>query len=102
MKPMSIPSAEQETTISFSRKETEAFIWTNDRLMITKLDRLCETAPENYKCINVGINREGEVMDKRYTIADKSLMSFRSKKRIYTEEQKKALAKQLRRHKFSE
>lgn len=99
MKLMSIPSAEQETTISFGRTDKGAFIWTNDRLMITKLDRLCRTAPENYKCVDVGVNKEGEVMDKRYTIADKSLMSFRraTKTGTYTEEQKRELAERLKR-----
>lgn len=102
MELMSIPSAEQETTISLSRTETEAFIWTNDRLMMAKLDKLCKAAPETYKCVEVGYNRDKEVMDKRYVIADKSFLSFRAKKRVYTDEQKEALAERLRRAKLSE
>lgn len=101
MELMSIPSAEQETTISLSRTETEAFIWTNDRLMMAKLDKLCKAAPETYKCVDVGYNRDKEVMDKRYVIADKSLLSFRPKKPKYTEEQKQALAERVKAYRFS-
>lgn len=105
MKLISIPLIEQETTISFGRTEKGVFIWTNDRTMMTKLDRLCQTAPDNYKCIDIGFSPENEVMDKRYAIADKSLLSFRQRRqkpREYTEEQKKALAEQLRRQRLAE
>ena len=74
----SIPLNEQETTISFSRDQQEVDIWTNDRTMITKLDKLCETAPDYYHCIEVGrATIGGGIMNKRYKI-DKSMLSFRS------------------------
>jgi len=87
---MSIPLAEQETTISFSRTENEAFIWTNDRTTMTKLDRLCKLAPELYRCVDVGYSPKKEIMDKRYVIADKSRISFRRTKmtRKIADEQK--------------
>ena len=50
----SISLSEQETTISYNRDEDHAIVWTNDRTMITKLDKLCREAPENYQCIEVG------------------------------------------------
>lgn len=93
----SCPSNEQETTISFGRTDALADIWTNDRLMMNKLDKLCETSPDFYKCIDVGRTREKEIMCKRYKIV-KSMLSFRTKKTtvILTEEQKERRREQLK------
>lgn len=90
--------SEQETTINYNREEKTADVWTSDRTVMTKLDRLCETAPENYKCIDIAKTKDGELISKRYTIADKSLLSFRSKKVkvSLSEEQKQANAERLR------
>jgi hypothetical protein len=90
--------SEQETTINYNREEKTADVWTSDRTVMTKLDRLCETAPENYRCIDIAKTRDGELISKRYTIADKSLLSFRSKKVkvSLSEEQKQANAERLR------
>lgn len=86
---VSIPTDEQETTISFSRIGDRVDIWTSDTTMITKLDKLCESAPELYKVNKVG-KVNGSVVGKDYTITDKSMVSFRSSKRQMTEEQKQA------------
>lgn len=96
-----IPLNEQETTISFSRDGEEVDIWTNDRTMITKLDKLCESSPTMYRCTSVGYSMQykGEILDKQYKCADKSLISFRPKKRVcapLTDEQKEKRAEQLR------
>jgi hypothetical protein len=90
--------SEQETTINYNREEKTADVWTSDRTVMTKLDRLCETAPENYRCIDIAKTRDGELISKQYTIADKSLLSFRSKKVkvSLSEEQKQANAERLR------
>ena len=95
----SIPLDEQETTISFSRDSEQVDIWTNDRTMITKLDKLCKSNPETYRCRSTGKNRDGETMDRQYVIADKSLLSFLPKKRKcapLTEEQKEERRERLR------
>ena len=96
----SIPLSEQETTISFNRDQQEVDIWTNDRTMITKLDNLCKSNPSTYICKETGRNSIGEVMDKRYKITDKTLLSFRTKKKIVelTDEQKAERAERLRRN----
>lgn len=95
----SCPNNEQETTISFGRTDDLADIWTNDKTMMTKLDKLCETSPDFYKCIDVGRTREKEIMCKRYKV-DKSMLSFRTRKiqRELTEEQKKEFAERMRTH----
>lgn len=96
----SIPLEEQETVISFSRDCEQVDIWTNDRTVITKLDKLCKTNPSMYWCRNAGkAMGSGDVMDKKYTCADKSLISFKPKKRVcapLTDEQKEERAKRLK------
>ena len=94
-----IPLDEQETTISFNRISEQVDVWTNDRTMITKLDKLCNSSPTMYRCKNVGKNKEGEVMDKQYVITDKRLLSFKPKRREcapLTDEQKEARAERLK------
>ena len=97
---LSIPLNEQETTISFSRDSEQVDIWTNDRTMITKLDKLCKSSPAMYRCKHVGYStREHEVMDKQYVCSDKSLLSFKPKKRQcapLTDEQKAERVQRLR------
>lgn len=73
-----IPTDEQETTISYSRTDAAVFVWTNDRTVMTRLDKLCSTAPDCYSCTNTGRTLDGAIMDKRYFITDKGLLSFRS------------------------
>lgn len=100
----SIPLNEQVTTISFWRDEEHATLWTNDRTTITKLDRLCKEAPENYQCIEVGKARiGGGILDKRYRISDKGLLSFRQRrvKLELTDEQRAALSEKMKERRAS-
>lgn len=92
----SVPTEEQETTINFSRADKTAHIWTSDTTVMTRLDKLCETAPEYYQLKKAG-KVDGSVVDKDYIMTDKSLISFRSGKRNMelTEEQKKEIAERL-------
>ena len=95
----SIPLTDQETVISYGRTEDYAMVWTNDKTVMTKLDRLCERSPDNYICTEVGrmLNGDG-ITDKQYKIMDKGLLSFRSNrvKIELTEEQKAERAERLR------
>ena len=88
LKRSAIPTDEQETVISFSRDGKSADIWTSDMTMITKLDKLCNKSPQMYKCIEVG-KLDGLLTNKRYTLKDKALVSFRAnrQKLNLTEEQ---------------
>ena len=90
---ISISVDEQETTISFCRADACAKIWTSDRTMFTKLDRLCEKS-ENYSSKEQK-DKDGNLIAKEYYIKDKSLISFRSNKIILTDEQKRERAKCL-------
>lgn len=92
----SIPLDEQETTINFSRDSKEVSIWTNDKTMMTKLDKMVEKSP-HYTLKETGYIK-GMVADKEYILDDKSLLSFRSDKKTsaMTEEQKQEAAERLR------
>lgn len=84
---------EQETVIQISRNNDTMRIWTSDRTMMTKLDNLCEKS-SNWTC--TGENKiDGEVCDKEYT-ADKKLLTFRSYRRVLTEEQKAEFLKRMK------
>ena len=87
---------EMETTINFSRTGAHAEVWTSDTTMYTKLDKLCKENPAMYSCTEEARNRHGELLSKTYRIADKSMLSFRSKKVSLTEEQKAERARRLR------
>ena len=99
----SVSYEEQETTISFSRTDSGAEIWTSDRTTMTKLDRLCSESPEYWKCKKVENFLDGSLANKVYTVTDKSLISFRSKKvkRELTDEQRAEMAERFKRAKFS-
>ena len=90
---------EQETTINFNRTQDAVDVWTSDRTVMTKLDKLCITAPDFYKLIAEHKAQDdiGAVISKEYRISDKRMLSFRSMKRTYslTEEQKRERAERL-------
>lgn len=93
-----VPPNEQETTISFYRDGKLVDVWTSDTTMMTKFDRKCVESPEDYKCIEVGKSLDGLLTNKRYTIKNKKLVSFRSAttKREISDEQRNALAQRMR------
>ncbi len=97
---MRIPANEQETVIQISRDGNEANVWTSDVTMMTRLDKLVRRSPENYRLRDEGHSRiGGELVNKEYTITDKSLISFRPAKvkRDLSDEQRAEIANHLRR-----
>ena len=91
-KKYNIPIAEQETHIVFMRDEDFARIYTSDSTMMTKLDKLCNTAPDMYSLV------EDTGTGKRYRCADKSLISLRSKKRELSDEQREAASERMKQY----
>lgn len=90
---MNIPIYEQETVIQISRDSDKMKIWTSDKTMMTKLDKLASSSSE-WSC--TGENKiDGDVCDKEY-IADKGLLTFRSNRRKLTDEQKAEYAKRFK------
>lgn len=91
----SLSVAEQEVTISWMRDEDFAKIYASDSTAITRLDKLCRTSPDMYKLVN-----ETSV-GKSYICMDKTLISFRARKRELSEEQKEAAGERMRQYQAS-
>ena len=91
----SLSIAEQEVNISWIRDEDFAKIYASDSTTITKLDKLCKISPDMYKLVS-----ETSV-GKSYICMDKSLISFRTKKRELSDEQKEAAGERMRQYQAS-
>lgn len=88
----SVSISEQEVSINFMRDEDFATIYTSDITYMTKLDKLCKTSPDMYSLIaDTG-------RGKTYRLEDKTLISFRAKKREISEEQKIAAGERMRQY----
>lgn len=83
---------EQETVIIIPRDSKTARISTSDSTMKTKLDKLCESSPALYRLTE----RDSENIFSFYEVKDKSLISFRQKKREISEERKQAAAERFK------
>lgn len=86
----SIPASEQETNINFSRLDCFATICTSDTTMKTKFDKLCENSPDFYSVVS------DDGYYKTYRVSDKSLVSYRSKKREMSDESKAAASQRFK------
>jgi len=91
----SVSISEQEVCINFMRDEEFATIYTSDTTYMTKLDRLCKTSPDMYSLIS------DTGRGKTYRVEDKTLISFRAKKRELSEEQKIAAGERMRQYQAS-
>lgn len=85
---------EQETIVNFSRADKGMTVYTTDRTTMTKMDRLCKTSPENYKCVSTD-RVNGEIFSRTYKVSDKTLLSFRAKKKTVSEEQRRAFTERV-------
>lgn len=86
-KPTRLTRWEMETTVNFNANEKTAILYTRDKSVMRKLDRMVERCPEHYKCI-----KETEI-DKTYEFP-KRLLGFRIP-RVMTEEQRAEAAERL-------
>lgn len=90
---------EQETVIQFNRTDKHATICTSDSTIMTKLDRLCEAAPANYK-LDRTETQDGKVVTKFYRLEDKTRISFRKDKKTLSEERKEQMRELIKTHNF--
>lgn len=93
---MSVPIYEQETTISFTRDGDKAIVYTSDKTMLTKLHKLVEKNPKEWKRIDQG-RLKGDVVSETFE-CPKKLISLRAATPVSTisEEQKRLAAERLR------
>ena len=90
---------EQETVIQYNRVDKYATICTSDTTVMTKLDRLCKSAPDNYKLIRTE-TQDGKIVTKFYRLEDKTRISFRREKKSISEEQKEQMRERAKNHNF--
>ena len=84
--------SEQETTINFMRDSDQAIIYTSDTTVMTRLDKLAESADApHWKLKEEHFSQSGNLVGKTYITA-KRLISFRADtvSRRLTEEQKES------------
>ena len=92
----SLSAYERATIISFNEEEERAVVTTASPVWMRKLDRLCEENPEQFSCEEWDTQRlDGKIIQKRYTFP-KRFITIRSRDRVYTEEQKRAMADRLK------
>ena len=92
----------QEVAINFLRDDKIAVMTVTDNTMITKLKKLVEKDPDNYKCYIC--SRDPDTGEPHGYIFEfpKKCLSFRAvstKKRTMTEEQRKAVAARFKKNK---
>lgn len=87
---------EQETVIQYNRNDKKAIIYTSDSTTITKIDKLCVSAPDYYTLKEENYDKEGKLVSKTYILNDKKMIAFRKAKRVLSEEQKKLMGERLR------
>lgn len=86
----SVSVSEQETNILFMRNQDYAEIYTSDSTQMTRLDNLCKKNPGMYSLIaDTG-------RGKTYRVEDKTLISFRAKKKEVSEEQRLAVGERMK------
>lgn len=95
IKSNSVSIEEQETVIIFMRDENFAKISTSDSTQKTRLDKLCKNSPEYYSLT------EDNGRYKMYRVEDKTLISFRAKKKEISEEQRQAAGERMKKYQAS-
>ena len=55
-----VSSEEQETTVQISRTENVARVWTSDNTMVTKIKKLMDRAPDQWRLVKISTNAAGE------------------------------------------
>lgn len=93
---MGLALEEQETQINFMRGDERAEVYTTDATVMTKLNKLIETAGTEWK-LKEEVRIKGKVVGRVYT-CPVSFISFRSKRvrRELTEKQRREIASRLR------
>ena len=81
---------EQETTVQMSRTEDVAHVWTSDNVAVTKIKKLMERAPDQWKLVKMSTNAAGEPVGYFFECPKKAI-SFRTP-RVYDENDKAPIA----------
>ena len=93
---MGLSVNEQETVVNFERNTDKATVYTSDSTMLTKLHKLMEKNPKEWRLIDKG-RIDGDIVSETFE-CPKRLISFRTSttSRVMTEEQREAAAERLK------
>lgn len=99
----SFEKCERETMIRIDDTTDRWEIYTTQPAMMAKLDRLCESNPDEWECTEAREfdSIDHQIISKEYR-CPKNLISIRSGSVKYSDEQKAKMAERLRRAKFAE
>lgn len=89
---------EQETTITFSRKEDKAYVYTSDNTMVTKIAKLLNAPDSLWTLENVIRDKDGNPTGYEFSVP-KKMVALRSKPKVtkeLTDEERQALRNRLR------
>lgn len=94
---MGLSLEEQETVVNYSRTDERASIYTSDSTVMTKLNKLVETAGADWKLDEIIKDRDGVEVARNYS-CPKKYISYRSKSvtRELTEEQRKEQSERMK------
>lgn len=90
--PMKLTRYEQETVVNYNAGEKNATIYTRDRAVMRKLDRLVINFPEIYRQI------EQDGISKTY-LCPKEYVSYRKPRKVSKEQREKARQMMIKRNK---
>ena len=92
-----LSSAEQETTIYMSRDSKTARIYTSNRPMISRLDKLCAALPDTYRCVWVDkiTDANGIPVGKKYEVDKKYVRFGKPAKREPMSEEMRSMKREL-------
>ena len=90
---MDVAGDEQETTISWYRKDSVAFVYTSDNTMLTKMKKLMAKSPD-CKLKNITWSKDGEPTGYFFEVPVRFVKV--SKPKEVSEEQRAALSERLK------
>lgn len=89
---------EQETTITYGRRDNLAYVYCSDNTVLNKIQKLLNTEGTEWKLTRIIKNQEGNPTGYEFTVP-KKLIAMKAKKkagRELTEEERQALRDRLR------
>lgn len=94
---VSLSFAEQETTIYMGHDSETARIYTSDRAMISRLDKLCTALPDTYRCVWVDkvTDANGIPLGKKYEVGKKYVRFGKPAKREPMSEEMRSAKRDL-------
>lgn len=94
LKSCDVPTEEQETTITFGRKDDRAQIYTNDPTVLTKISKVLNAEGSEWKLEEVYKNKSG--VPSGYTFScPKKMIKFSAKKKGISDERREALRERM-------